>query len=328
MKWIEPTAEEVRKLINESPKLIPKNLVIDELNWRLVVRGLLRSENILILGYSGCGKTLTAKSIATAYDRPFEKFNMGATQDARSSLIGNTHFKPESGTFFVGSKFIKAVTTPGTFIYLDEITRMSVDAENIMMTVLDRDQRYVRIDEDQDSPVIKVASGVVFIATANVGPEYTATRLLDRATKDRFSTIIELDLLEEAQEIALAKLLFPELNRNYINAIASIAKYTRDDIKSASPQLSTILSTRSIHESCRLAMDGFRFSEIMEACVFNLFDDSGVDGERAKVRQKANEKATLDNESPLISEAKVIPSAETQNSVKKKDWFDVNTDVM
>jgi len=43
-------------------------------------------------GPAGCGKTMAAKSLVNALDRPDFYFNLGATQDPRSTLIGNTHF--------------------------------------------------------------------------------------------------------------------------------------------------------------------------------------------------------------------------------------------
>ncbi len=64
------------------------------------------------------------------------------------------------------------------------------------MTVLDEGQRYLRLDEDINAPTIYVAPGVSFIATANIGTEYTSTRVLDRALMDRFE-IIEVDILYE-----------------------------------------------------------------------------------------------------------------------------------
>ena len=49
------------------------------------------------------------------------------------------------------------------------------------MTVLDGGQRYLRLDEAEGSPIVNVADGVTFIATANIGNEYTSTRVMDRA---------------------------------------------------------------------------------------------------------------------------------------------------
>lgn len=292
--------EEIRKQITDAPTTKPDLLVLDDLYWKLAVREMLRGGNIIFLGHSGCGKTLSATSLAKAYNRPFFRFNMGAMQDARSSLIGNTHYSTDKGTFFAGSEFVKAIQTENAVILLDEYTRISPDAENIMITVLDKDQRYLRIDEDPNTPSISVAKGVVFMATANVGVEYTSTRILDRATQDRFGATIELPLLSKEQEMNLATKKYPELNKRYIEAFCEIADYTRKNMNDGDNELSTIISTRSIHEQCELALDGFRYSEVVEAVVVNMFDGSGgVDSERSHIRQKAQDRVNLDSESPF-----------------------------
>ena len=54
------------------------------------------------------------------------------------------------------------------------------------MPAIDPTQRYLRLDEDESSSVVKVADGVCFIATANIGNEYTATRVLDKASVEDF----------------------------------------------------------------------------------------------------------------------------------------------
>ena len=126
---------------------------------------------------------------------------MGATQDPRSTLIGNTHFK-EGETIFDKSPFVTAIETENAIILLDELSRAHPEAWNILMTVLDEGQRYLRLDESVNAPIIKVANGVSFIATANIGTEYTSTRVLDRALMDRFE-IIEVDILSLEQESIL-----------------------------------------------------------------------------------------------------------------------------
>ena len=158
--------------------LKPKELIISDLKWKYLIRAILRSKNIMIVGPTGCAKTMAAKCAANALNRNFEVFNIGSTQDARATLVGNTTYKREIGTVFHKSPFVKAITTPNTVILLDEFTRGSHEAWNILMTVIDPTQRYLRLDEDAEGAVIKVADGVTFIATANIGNEYTATKVV------------------------------------------------------------------------------------------------------------------------------------------------------
>ena len=186
---------ELMNLIHTSYDLKPKGLKMNELKWKYLMRSGMRGKNIMMTGPAGCGKTMAAKALVNALDRPDFYFNLGATQDPRATLIGNTHFNKEQGTYFSEALFVKAIQTPNAVILLDELSRAHPDAWNILMTVLDSGQRYLRLDEASTQATINVADGVTFIATANIGNEYTSTRVMDNALMDRF-TIIEMDLLK------------------------------------------------------------------------------------------------------------------------------------
>jgi len=276
---------ELMNFIKSSDKLKPELLKMDALKWKYLMRSALRGKNIMMTGPAGCGKTMAAKSVVKALDRPDFYFNLGATQDPRSTLIGNTHFSKEDGTFFSQALFVKAIQTPNAVILLDELSRAHPDAHNILMTVLDEGQRYLRLDEADGSPTIKVAKGVTFIATANIGNEYTATRVMDRALLDRF-IIVEMDVLNATQENELLTYLFPQVDTNRIEAIADIVGGTRIEINTETPRISTAISTRNSVEMASLIYDGFTLEEAAEVCIYPQFDNAGgIDSERTFVKQ-------------------------------------------
>jgi MoxR-like ATPase len=153
------------------------------------------------------------------------------------------------------------------------------------MTVLDEGQRYLRLDESFDAPVIKVAEGVSFIATANIGTEYTSTRVLDRALMDRFE-IIEVDILSMEQEVSLLTKRFPTLDAELIDAVADIANSTRSEWRDEDGKLNTMISTRMTVRLCDLLSDGFDLAEASEVAILPFFDASGgADSERTFVKQ-------------------------------------------
>lgn len=287
--------EDIVEFIANSPGMIPNSLVISDTKWKYLVRSILRGRNILMTGPSGCGKTLVAQTLANIFqDRPFFYFNLGSTQDARSTLIGNTHFSKNEGTFVSEALFVKAISTPNSIILLDEFSRAHHDAVNILMTVLDQNQKYLRIDEAPDTPTVKVADGVTFIATANIGAEYTATRVIDRAILDRFQ-IIEMDTLDKEQEIGLLNLKYPEVNDQFIRSVAEIADHTRKNVRSDDPKVSTIVSTRQTVEMTSMAYDGFTLEETAEVCIYPFYSDAGgVDSERTYMKQLIQKYVTTD----------------------------------
>ena len=270
---------------NKSVDLRPKTLVMPDLKWKYLIRSAMRGKNIMMTGAAGCGKTMAAKKLVEALDRPHFYFNLGATQDPRGTLIGNTHFKKDEGTTFSESLFVKAIQTKDSIILLDEISRAHPEAWNILMTVLDQGQRYLRLDEHEDAPTIEVAEGVTFVATANIGNEYTATRSMDRALVDRF-IIVEMDTLNKEQEAGLLKDLHPGVTQEQVDAIADIASMTRAEIKNDAPRVSNSISTRISVEIAGLLEDGFTLQEAAEACIYPFFDaDGGVDSERTYIKQ-------------------------------------------
>ncbi len=309
------THEQLKQFIHEKGgELKPEGLFIEGLKWKYLLRSAVRGKNIMMTGPTGCGKTLAAQSLVRSLKRPDFYFNLGATQDPRATLIGNTHFNKESGTFFSESAFVKAIKTPNAIILLDEISRSHPEAWNILMTVLDAGQRYLRLDEAEGSPIVKVANGVTFIATANIGNEYTSTRVMDRAIMDRFVQI-EMDLLDKQSEYELLKFKFPEADEYSLNALAEIADTTRQLIKTDMSKVSTIVSTRVNVEAAGLIYDGFNLMEAAEIAILPYFsNDGGFDSERVFVKQLI-QKYVKTNDEQLFNEVKDDETADEETIV-------------
>ena len=276
---------EVMAFIHSSYGLKPRGLMMSELKWKFLIRSAVRGKNIMMTGPAGCGKTMAAKALVNSLDRPDFYFNLGATQDPRGTLIGHTHFEKNKGTYFSESMFVKAIQTPNAVILLDELSRAHPDAWNILMTVLDYGQRYLRLDEADGQATIKVAENVTFIATANIGNEYTSTRQLDKALMDRF-TIVEMDMLNESEEDELLTYMFPNVDSNTISNVAKIASLTRSESTSDTARIPSGISTRTTVELCGLLFDGFTLEEAAEVSIYPQYDNTGgVDSERTFVKQ-------------------------------------------
>lgn len=232
---------------------------------------------------------MTYKVKYRKYTHPFYAFNCGSGQDARATLIGNTVFKKETGTLFCESQFVEAIQTKNAIILLDELTRGGHDFWNILMSVIDPTQRYLRLDENEYSPVVKVDKSVCFIATANIGSEYTATKVLDKAMAARFPVKVEMLPLERDELLRLVQIIHPNINiakGSTIWNVADIAEKTVKELRKDESRLTSLIPTGAVVEIAQLVEDGFILEEIAEMTIYPDYPDAGgADSERTFIKQ-------------------------------------------
>lgn len=273
------------ELIANAGKLKPSFLKMEKESWKLLVRSALRGKNVLMLGDKGEGKTMATHALKNALGRPFFSFNFGNMQDAQTALIGKTHLNMKDGTWFNKSEFVKAIQTENAIILCDELSRASDDASNILFSVFDENQRYLRLNESEDTEIINVADGVSFVATANIGFQYTGTKKLDAAMFDRWVKI-EVDQLSKDDRMDILSRLFPDLTDYVIDTIAEIADKIRQNYYSNEPKVSTTFSTRMCITLAELIYDGFTFLSAVEKTVYPEYStDGGTESERTFVKQ-------------------------------------------
>ncbi len=263
---------------------------VDHDVWEQLCYALQHGVNVLLTGPAGCGKTQLcyrlakmARENAGGRTVAFEPFNFGAMSEPRSALIGNTHFSQEKGTWFTDSRFVRAVSTCGTVVLLDEISRAHRDAFNILLTILD-DQGYIALDEREDTAKVYRADDVVFVATANLGMEYTGADQLDKSLKDRFTVTVALDFPPLEKEIALLESRCAGLSAPQARRLIVPARRQREMARDG--EFVEMISTRALLQAGHEIGAGVKYENALKFCIFNQFSDEGGDAsERAKVVQ-------------------------------------------
>ncbi len=143
--------------------------------------------NILVTGNPGGGKTSLGLQFAAKYHRKCVVVDFGVLQEPQE-LFHTTRLEVVEGghsrTDIRESGFVKGIETPGCVVILDELNRPENERVlNVLLPFLDgRRQSYI----DYLRRLVKVADGVVFIATLNEGAMFCGVSSVDVALRDRF----------------------------------------------------------------------------------------------------------------------------------------------
>jgi MoxR-like ATPase len=237
-------------------------------------------KNILLVGPTGCGKTDLACWVAANNNRPFYTAIVGQCIEPLD-LLGSKGVA-DGATFFKESRFVEAIETDNAVICLDEINRCTPNILNLLIPLLDhRGEVYV----EELSRTVKVAEGVCFIATANIGSQFTGTYRFDEAIVSRFTYRFEVTFLEEGDE---ARMLAKRcgISDEDSTLLARVASTLRAKTHGFGGTLSRLVSTRQLIATASLMNTGISIVEALDATVVPSFDaEGGTDSERAQVLQ-------------------------------------------
>jgi ABC-type transporter Mla maintaining outer membrane lipid asymmetry ATPase subunit MlaF len=95
------TNDEVDNTLKDCVSLKPTELIISDLKWKYLVRAVLRAKNVMIIGPSGCAKTMAARCVAQAFAEEKEET---MTEDQLTLLKSSPNIKIEKVESMILSK--------------------------------------------------------------------------------------------------------------------------------------------------------------------------------------------------------------------------------
>jgi MoxR-like ATPase len=271
--------EELKKAPEmKAPTISDDGFFVKNSTWLLLARNLKRHINTILIGQTGTGKTELCMLACQRMGIPCRVYDMGSMHDPLSQLLG-THRLKAGQSVFEYARFVEDVQQPGV-ILLDELSRAPLGTANILMPCLDsRRMLPVEMAGGDGLRSVSVHPECTFIATANVGAEYTGTFSMDRALTGRFFPI-EFQYMPEHEEATVLKKRYAIPSSDAMN-IAQVAQTARDLFNKG--EVSCTISTRETLAAAALVADGWTSLEAMEAVFLPLFEGTNVEGERSVI---------------------------------------------
>lgn len=247
-------------------------------DWNILARNIKKHVNTLILGPAGTGKTSCIKILCERLGIDLHVFDMGSMLDPVSSLLG-VHRLEKGESIFDYAKFTKVIQEP-CVILLDELSRAPQTAMNILFPCLD-DRRSLSVEIACGNGVrdIKIHPEVTFVATANIGVEYSGTNSMDRALVNRFFPL-ELGYIPNKEEECVLKTR-TKIATDTAEIIVKIANNIRSLAKKQ--EISNCPSIRESLMVADLVSDGWSISDAMQSVYLPLYEGSKTEGERGTV---------------------------------------------
>lgn len=283
-----PVNDEAKAAIFVEPRHDPHFVIDDRTKafLRAVARiSKTRPVNVGLRGPTGTGKTSLAEWYAHATKAPaYFVLDMSTLREPKD-LFGFKEIAtdPLTGTQTITwhkSGFLHAIATPGAVILLDEATRIHPSVANNLMPLLDhRRQAYL----DDLGEIVRVAEGVVFFLTANIGLEYSGTWRWDAALENRLEFQLEVDYLTVDEEVAVLTAK-TGVDKEVARRLAEVAHTVREGTKDDRNPISHGISTRQLLAAATLIVEGMTPVDALEFTVVPTYSaEGGTSSDRANV---------------------------------------------
>jgi len=265
----------------QPPTIQEDGFFVSEKDWYLLVRNIQQGINTMMIGATGSGKTELVMLACKKLGIECCVYDMGSMYDPMAGLLGVHRLQKGGESVFDYAKFTQDIQKP-CVILLDELSRAPAMTNNILFPCLDsRRTLPVEIAGGEDLRSISVHKDCCFVATANVGAEYTGTMSMDKALVNRFFPM-ELAYMNERDEATVLE------NREGIDEEdASIIAKVMHRIRTTyeKQEISSSVSTRESLMVASLVKDGWSKLDALSMVVLPMYEGTLTEGERSIVHK-------------------------------------------
>lgn len=234
---IDVVGEKFSKRLDTHPNVPkPRPYVFDPKQVKDLRVGINKNMNIMLTGPTGCGKTSVVGALAAMVGAPLVRFNCDG-ETRVSNLRGM--MKPTSKDGILTLQFspgdLALCMEEGMWVLFDEIDAALPSVLFVLQSVLEEDRRELHVPETGRTiaghpdhfRVFATGNTIGFRASARA--RHAGTNPLNSAFLDRFGMVISCSYPTKDQEFERIRVNVPELESDFIEAIARVADKLRAD---------------------------------------------------------------------------------------------------
>lgn len=221
---------------------------------------------IMMIGPSGYGKTSVPQQMAKEWDMEFLRWDCATVRDPeeffgfRGAQDGST-MDDDGETIFSKSNFTEVIENGNAVVVLDELNRIDPYISNILFPLLDHAGKTSIVGYD-----IEVGPNTIFVATVNIGYQFTGTFTLDTALTNRFTAKVLVGPLPKDIE---TKILMARGEISYAQAESVVDLMKGLRALNDSGELSIDASTRVSIQISEMVGAGLTIKEALQYVVVN-----------------------------------------------------------
>lgn len=261
------------------PSVKTDGFAVKEKIWDKILRYIHRCKPIMLTGPTGSGKTELIELVCKRLGKTLSVYNCGAWNDPESQILGKHVLNDKKESVFKVSAFIEAIQKPGV-ILLDELNRAPMTALNYILPCLDGTRRLVNdATFNPEDAIVPVHPECVFLATANIGTEFTGTNDLDPALESRLARV-QIDYPELNDEVRIlvkrCGICQPDA-RNIVLAAQDTRKAYRKG------ELSKAMTVRQTINAAEAVADGLSVIDALRDEFLDYYEGETTEGEKSIV---------------------------------------------
>ena len=212
---------------------------------RAVLSSLLDNDRILLVGPTGSGKSSLISQIAARLDWPLRRINLHG-ETGVSDFLGQ--HKAKNGEVYFQYGILPMAMREGQILVLEEVDAATPEILFVLQGVMEENGSLTLAENGGE--IIQPHPDFRLVATANtlgLGDEtslYTGTSVLNASHLDRWTTVFQIDYLDEDREIGVIREKVPNLDPVLANSMIALALSVRKAVEQE--ELFVTFSTRRL----------------------------------------------------------------------------------